>query len=33
MPKIQWSEMTAVDKTIIAASPMVQGRVSARTAS
>ena len=25
MPKIQWSEMTAVDKTIIAASPMVQG--------
>jgi hypothetical protein len=25
MPKIQWSEMTAVDQTIIAASPMVQG--------
>jgi hypothetical protein len=25
MQKIQWSEMTAVDKTIIAASPMVQG--------
>ena len=25
MPKIQWSEMTAVDKSIIAASPMVQG--------
>jgi hypothetical protein len=25
MPRIQWSEMTAIDKTIIAASPMVQG--------
>jgi hypothetical protein len=25
MPKIQWAEMTAIDKTIIAASPMVQG--------
>jgi hypothetical protein len=24
MQKIQWSEMTAVDKTIIASSPMVQ---------
>ncbi len=25
MPKIQWSEMMAIDKSIIAASPMVQG--------
>ena len=25
MSRIQWSEMTAVDKTIIAASPMFQG--------
>ena len=25
MPKIQWSEMTAIDKSVIAASPMVQG--------
>ena len=25
MPKVEWSEMSAVDKTIIAASPMVQG--------
>ena len=25
MPKIQWSEMTAVDKTIIASSPLFKG--------